>query len=269
MNDQSAATSPEADDVLNVANLTIRNRLILGTGGAPSHRVITDTVGVSGSEIVTVAIRRFDPNNKRASIFADLKELAVHILPNTAGCYSAKEAVLTAELAREALNTDLVKVEVISDDLTLLPDPIELTLATEELVSRGFQVFAYTNDDPVLADHLVKLGVAAVMPLGSPIGSGLGILNPHNISIIVERSTCPVVLDAGIGCASDAAFAMELGCDAVLVASAITRAQVPPLMAGAIAKAVQAGHESYRAGRIPKRRFALASTENDGRPFVD
>lgn len=269
MNDHLATASPEVSDVLNIANLTLHNRLILGTGGAPSHRVIIETVGVSGSEMVTVAIRRFDPTNKRASIFEELKKLKVHILPNTAGCYSAKEAILTAELAREALGTDLVKVEVISDDLTLLPDPIELTLATEQLISRGFQVFAYTNDDPVLADHLVKLGVAAVMPLGSPIGSGLGILNPHNISIIVERSTCPVVLDAGIGCASDAALAMELGCDAVLAASAVTRAQTPSLMASAIAKAVHAGRESYLAGRIPKRRFAQASTDNEGRPFVD
>ncbi len=267
MMDSLDTLSIGTDDPLKIADLSLGNRLILGTGGAPSHRVISDSVRASRSEMVTVAIRRFDPTNQRVSIFEELKELAVHILPNTAGCYSAKEAVLTAQLAREALHTNLIKVEVISDDQTLLPDPIELVLAVEELISKEFRVFAYTNDDPVLADHLVKLGVAAVMPLGSPIGSGLGILNPHNISIIVERATCPVVLDAGIGCASDAALAMELGCDAVLAASAITRAKMPALMASSIAKAVQAGRESYRAGRIPKRRFAMASTQNEGRPF--
>jgi thiazole synthase len=256
------------EDALKIGPLTLSNRLILGTGGAPSHRVISETIRASGAEMVTVAIRRFDPTLRDGSIFEELAKLSVHVLPNTAGCFGARDAVLTAELGREALQTDLVKVEVISDQDTLLPDPLELARATEELVKRGFYVFAYTNDDPALASHLANLGATAVMPLGSPIGSGLGILNPHNIELIAERIECPVVLDAGIGCASDAAFAMELGCDAVLAASAITRAKVPKSMAKSISMAVRAGRLSYLSGRIPRRRLAQASTTDEGKPFT-
>jgi thiazole synthase len=192
----------------------------------------------------------------------------VRLLPNTAGCRTAREAVTTAQLARDALGTDWVKLEVVADEDTLLPDPVELLHAAEKLVADGFHVFAYTNDDPVLARRLQRAGCAAVMPLGAPIGSGLGILNPHNIELIVAEATVPVVLDAGIGTASDAALAMELGCDAVLLASAVTRAQQPAMMAAAMAAAVDAGRLAYRAGRIPRRRHAHASSPTTGMPVL-
>jgi thiazole synthase len=188
----------------------------------------------------------------------------VRVLPNTAGCRTAREALLTARLGREALETDWVKLEVVADDETLLPDPAELLDATEKLVADGFTVLAYTNDDPILARRLQQLGCAAVMPLGAPIGTGLGILNPHNIELIVAEATVPVVLDAGVGTASDAALAMELGCDAVLLASAVTRAQDPAMMAAAMAAAVTAGRLAYRAGRIPRRVHARASSPTRG-----
>jgi len=184
----------------------------------------------------------------------------IRVLPNTAGCYTAGEAILTARMAREALGTNWVKLEIVADDYTLLPDPIELLDATVKLVADGFVVLPYTNDDPVLARRLEQAGAAAVMPLGSPIGSGLGIRNPHNISLIVEAAGVPVVLDAGIGTASDAALAMELGCDAVLIASAVTRARSPRLMATAMRHAVEAGRMAYQAGRIPRRHYAKASS---------
>ena len=189
-----------------------------------------------------------------------LTTLKIQVLPNTAGCHTAREAVRTARMAREALETDWVKLEVVADDRTLLPDPVELLDAAEQLVDEGFVVLPYTNDDPVVAARLQSIGCAAVMPLGSPIGTGLGIRNPHNIAMIVEQSSVPVVLDAGIGTASDAALAMELGCDAVLVASAVTRAQQPAVMAAAMARAVEAGRLARRAGRIPRRWHAEASS---------
>jgi thiazole synthase len=188
----------------------------------------------------------------------------VRVLPNTAGCRTAREALLTAQLGREALETDWVKLEVVADDETLLPDPAELLDATERLVGDGFTVLVYTNDDPILARRLQQLGCAAVMPLGAPIGSGLGILNPHNIELIVAEATVPVVLDAGIGTASDAALALELGCDAVLLASAVTRAQDPAMMAAAMAAAVTAGRLAHRSGRIPRRVHARASSPTRG-----
>jgi thiazole synthase len=194
------------------------------------------------------------------SVLDVVRRLGLRVLPNTAGCRTAAEAVMTARLAREALGTDWVKLEVVADDRTLLPDPVELLDAAEQLVDDGFVVLPYTNDDPVVAARLQSIGCAAVMPLGSPIGTGLGIRNPHNIAMIVEQSTVPVVLDAGIGTASDAALAMELGCDAVLVASAVTRAQQPAVMAAAMARAVEAGRLARRAGRIPLRWHAEASS---------
>jgi thiazole synthase len=197
-----------------------------------------------------------------------LRKHHVRVLPNTAGCRTAREAVLTAQLAREALETDWVKLEVVADDDTLLPDAPELLDAAERLVADDFQVFAYTNDDPVLARRLQRAGCVAVMPLGAPIGSGLGILNPHNIELIVAEAMVPVVLDAGIGTASDAALAMELGCDAVLLASAVTRAQEPAMMAAAMAAAVNAGRLAYRAGRIERRRHARASSPTTGMPVL-
>jgi thiazole synthase len=188
----------------------------------------------------------------------------VRVLPNTAGCRTAFEAVRTAQLAREALETDWVKLEVIADERTLLPEPIELLDAAEQLVGLGFTVLPYTNDDPVLARRLQRIGCAAVMPLGSPIGSGLGIQNPHNIELIVSEAEVPVILDAGVGTASDAALAMELGCEGVLLASSVTRAQDPALMAEAMAAAVRAGRLARLAGRIPRRHHAQASSPLEG-----
>ncbi|HEY5051749.1 MAG TPA: thiazole synthase [Acidothermaceae bacterium] len=247
------------DDPFVLAGETFTSRLIMGTGGIPSLDVLEAALEASGTEITTVAMRRVDPT-AHGSILDVLARRGVRVLPNTAGCYTAADAVLTAQLGREALGTDWVKLEVIADEHTLLPDPIELLNAAETLVSEGFLVLPYTNDDPVLARRLEQAGCVAVMPLGSPIGSGLGIRNPHNIELIVERAGVPVVLDAGIGTASDAALAMELGCDAVLIASAVTRAQRPALMADAMRKAVEAGRLARLAGRIPVRRYAKASS---------
>jgi thiazole synthase len=247
------------DDPFVLAGETFTSRLIMGTGGIPSLDVLEAALEASGTEITTVAMRRVEPA-ARGSILDVLARRGVRVLPNTAGCYTAADAVLTAQLGREALATNWVKLEVIADEHTLLPDPIELLSAAETLVSEGFLVLPYTNDDPVLARRLEQVGCVAVMPLGSPIGSGLGIRNPHNIELIVERAGVPVVLDAGIGTASDAALAMELGCDAVLLASAVTRAQRPALMADAMRRAVEAGRLARLAGRIPVRRYAKASS---------
>jgi thiazole synthase len=220
---------------------------------------------MSGSTIATVAVRRVD-QNVGGSIYDLLRDLDFSLLPNTAGCYSAKEAVKVAELAREAFETNAIKLEVIGDDLTLLPDTTESLRAAEELVSKGFEVWAYTSDDLIVAQRLEQVGCVAVMPLGSPIGSGLGIRNPHAIAMIAERLSVPVLLDAGIGTASDAALAMELGCDAVLAASAINRALDPVSMASAIAAGVNAGYLARQAGRIPARSSAEASSPTLGFP---
>ncbi len=254
-----------ADDRLTIAGEAVGSRLIIGTGGASSLASIRDAVVSSGSELATVAMRRVDSATK-GSLLELLRALGVRLLPNTAGCYTAREAVLTAHLAREALGTDWVKLEVIGDEHTLLPDAVELLEGAESLVGEGFAVLAYTNDDPVLARRLEQAGCAAVMPLGSPIGSGLGIRNPDNIAIVAEELSVPVILDAGVGTASDAALAMELGCDAVMVASAITRARSPATMAAAMAHAVTAGRMASLSGRIPRRRHPRASSPDDGMP---
>ncbi|WP_026411656.1 thiazole synthase [Actinomadura oligospora] len=253
----------EGHDPLVIAGEEFGSRLIMGTGGAPSMSVLGEALAASGTELTTVAMRRVDPSS-RGSVLDVLREHGIRVLPNTAGCFTAGEAVLTAKLAREALGTNWVKLEVIADEHTLLPDPIELVDAAEQLVDDGFVVLPYTSDDPVLARRLEQVGCAAVMPLGSPIGSGLGIRNPHNIELIVERATVPVVLDAGLGTASDAALAMELGCDAVLLATAVTRAQHPARMAAAMRHAVEAGRLARLAGRIPMRRYAQASSPFEG-----
>jgi thiazole synthase len=219
----------------------------------------------SGAEIVTLALRRIDPDAK-GSVLDVVDRLDLAVLPNTAGCYTARDAVRTAQLAREAFETDWIKLEVIGDDRTLFPDAVELLDAAETLVGEGFTVLPYTNDDPILARRLEQAGCAAVMPLGSPIGSGAGIRNPYNIAIIAERAEVPVVLDAGIGTASDAALAMELGCDAVMAASSIFGAEDPEAMAAALRAAVEAGHAARRAGRIPRRTHAEASTPEEGLP---
>ena len=235
------------------------SRLIMGTGGVPSLSILREALIASGTQITTIAMRRVNPTTS-GSIFDLLKELNIAPLPNTAGCYTAGEAILTAHLAREALATNWIKLEVIADDFTLMPDPIETITAATRLVTEGFVVLAYTNDDPVLASKLEAIGCAAVMPLGAPIGSGLGIRNPHNIQLMRERIAAPIILDAGIGTASDATLAMELGCDGVLLASAVTRAAQPKLMAEAMKYAVLAGRRAYLAGRIPKRWHANASS---------
>jgi thiazole synthase len=259
------ATASAGEDTLTIAGRTLRSRLLLGTGGFPSLALMAAAIKASGSELVTVALRRVDPS-ARGSLIDVLTDAGVELLPNTAGCYTARDAFLTAKLAREAFATDWIKLEVIGDEDTLLPDATELLRAAEELVDDGFVVLPYTTDDPILARRLVDIGCAAVMPLGSPIGSGMGIRNPYNISLIREAVEVPVVLDAGIGTASDAALAMELGCDAVMAASAIARAQDPVRMARAMRHAVEAGRLARTAGRIPRRLYATASTPDEGLP---
>ncbi|MDT9684586.1 thiazole synthase [Streptomyces sp. TRM76323] len=257
-----------ADDRLTIAGTSFDSRLIMGTGGAPSLDVLERALVASGTQLTTVAMRRIDPT-VHGSVLSVLDRLGIRVLPNTAGCFTAGEAVLTARLAREALGTDWVKLEVVADERTLLPDPVELLDAAETLVDDGFTVLPYTNDDPILARRLEEAGCAAIMPLGSPIGSGLGIRNPHNFQLIVEHARVPVILDAGAGTASDAALAMELGCAAVMLASAVTRAQEPVLMAEAMRHAVEAGRLAHRAGRIPRRHFAHASSPVEGRAVLD
>jgi thiazole synthase len=241
------------------------SRLIVGTGGFRSLEQMEQALIASGTEIVTVALRRVDPE-AHGSVLDVIRRLELFALPNTAGCYTARDAVRTARLAREAFETDWVKLEVIGDDRTLFPDAVELVDAAETLVDEGFTVLPYTNDDPILARRLEEAGCAAVMPLGSPIGSGMGIRNAYNIQIIAERASVPVVLDAGIGTASDAALAMELGCDAVLLASSVSRAEDPAGMAAAMRAAVEAGWAARQAGRIPRRLHAEASTPVEGTP---
>lgn len=244
---------------LSIAGREFGSRLILGTGGAANLAVLEAALIAAETELTTVAMRRVDAEGG-TGVLELLARIGITPLPNTAGCRGAAEAVMTAQLAREALQTDWVKLEVIADERTLLPDAVELVRAAEQLVDDGFVVLPYTNDDPVLARRLEATGCAAVMPLGSPIGTGLGIANAHNIEMIVEQSTVPVILDAGIGTASDAALAMELGCDAVLLASAVTRAADPAVMAAAMAAAVKGGYLARQAGRIPKRFWARASS---------
>jgi thiazole synthase len=246
-----------------IAGRPLESRLILGTGGFRNLQVMAEAARESGAELATVAMRRVDPS-AHGSIVEVLEEAGLEVLPNTAGCFTARDAVLTARLAREAFETTWVKLEVIGDDRTLLPDAPALLEAAEELVDDGFTVLPYTNDDPILARRLEDVGCAAVMPLGSPIGSGMGLLNPYNLRLIRERARVPVILDAGVGTASDAALAMELGCDAVLCASAVSRAEDPPAMARALRLAVEAGRLAHRAGRIPRRLYAQASTPEEG-----
>jgi thiazole synthase len=260
-----AAIQGGAAEGFELGGRTWGSRLILGTGGFRSLEAMEEALVASGTEIVTVALRRVDPEAE-GSVLDVIRRLELFALPNTAGCYTARDAVRTAKLAREAFETDWVKLEVIGDDRTLLPDAVELVDAAETLVDDGFTVLPYTNDDPILARRLEEAGCAAVMPLGSPIGSGMGIRNPYNVSIIAERSGVPVILDAGVGTASDAALAMELGCDGVLLASSVSRAEDPAGMAAAMRAAVEAGWAARQAGRIPRRLHAEASTPVEGLP---
>jgi thiazole synthase len=260
-----ALAQEEAADPLVLGGETFRSRLLLGTGGVPSLEALEAAVRASGTQLVTVALRRVEAS-ATGSMMQVLDRAGVRLLPNTAGCRTAREAVRTARLAREAFGTSWVKLEVIGDERTLLPDAVELLDAAEQLVADGFTVLPYTTDDPVLGRRLADVGCAAVMPLGSPIGSGLGIRNPHSIALLRDAVEVPVVLDAGVGTASDAALAMELGCDAVLLASAVTRARDPERMALAMRQAVEGGRLARLAGRIPRRWHAEASTSFEGLP---
>lgn len=252
-------------DQWTVGGMTLRSRLIVGTARYPSVAVMLAALEASGTELVTVALRRVAPGTGEENLYELLTRRGFRILPNTAGCYTATDAILTAHLAREALGTSLIKLEVIADDETLLPDIPQLLEATRALVQEGFTVLPYTNDDPVTAQRLQDLGAAAVMPLAAPIGSGLGIRNPHNIALIRSRVQVPVIVDAGVGTASDVAIAFELGCDGVLLNSAIARAQDPVRMARAIRHAALAGREAFLAGRMPRKFLAEPTSPLAGR----
>jgi thiazole synthase len=248
---------------LQIAGRVFQSRVIFGTGGFTNLHVMEQALRASGAEMVTVAMRRVDPR-AGGSILDVIDAAGCDVLPNTAGCYTAADAVFTARMAREALGTDWIKLEVIGDDRTLLPDGPELLAAAHQLVDEGFVVLPYCNDDPILTRRLEQAGCSAVMPLGSPIGSGAGIRNPYNIAIIVENASVPVILDAGIGTASDATMAMELGCDGVLVASSMSRAKDPVAMATAMRLAVESGRLAREAGRIPRKLYAEASSQFAG-----
>jgi thiazole synthase len=250
---------------MTIAGKTFGSRLMIGSSRYPNQQVMLDAIEASGAEIVTVAVRRVAKESGGEGLY-DVLGGRYHLLPNTAGCFTARDAVLTAQLAREALETDWVQIEVNGDEDTLFRDAVELLKAAEDLVRDKFIVLPYCNDDPITCRKLEDIGCAAVMPLAAPIGSGLGIRNPHNIELIRASVAVPVVLDAGIGTASDAALAMELGCDAVLLASAVTRAHDPERMAVAMRQAVSAGRLAARAGRIPRRWHATASTQVEGMP---
>lgn len=251
-------------ETLKFGGREFHSRLIVGTGKYPDYHTMQKALEASGAEIVTVAVRRVNLDRTQESLldYIDLKRHT--LLPNTAGCYTAEEAVKYARLAREVGMSEMVKLEVIGDQRTLFPDNEELLHATRTLVKEGFTVLPYTNDDPVMAKKLQDAGAAAVMPLGAPIGSGLGIRNPHNILIILQSVQVPVIVDAGVGTASDAAIAMELGCDGVLMNTGIAGAKDPVMMAEAMRKAVEAGRQAYLAGRIPKKLYATASTTMEG-----
>jgi thiazole synthase len=253
------------DQPLKIGKYEFRSRLIVGTGKYPTLDIMRAAHAASGTEMVTVAIRRIhldDPSGKTLIDYIDREHLT--ILPNTAGCFSAKDAVLTAHLAREALNTDLIKLEVIGDEKTLYPDTRETLIAAEQLVRDGFTVLPYIADDPTACKHLQEIGCAAVMPLAAPIGSGLGVCNPYSIAIIKEQARVPVIVDAGVGTASDAAIAMELGVDALLMNTGIAAAKDPVLMAEAMKAAVEAGRKAFLAGRMERRLYANASSPMGG-----
>lgn len=252
-----------ASDKLNIAGRDFGSRLIVGTSRYPNQQVMLDALEASGTEMVTVSIRRVSVAGGGETLY-DLLGGRYHLLPNTAGCYTARDAVLTAQLAREALGTNWVKLEVIGDEETLFPDVEQLLPAAEELVKDGFVVLPYCNDDPVTCRKLEDLGCAAIMPLGAPIGSGMGIRNPYNLRIIRETCGLPIIVDAGVGTASDTALAFELGCDGILMNSAVAQAKDPVKMAGAMKRAAEAGRMAFEAGRIPRRLYAKASTTFEG-----
>jgi thiazole synthase len=262
--------SRPAADPLIIAGVEYQSRLLVGTGKYKDLEETRTATEASGAEIVTVAIRRTNIGQRpgEPNLLDVISPERYTLLPNTAGCYTADDAVRTCRLARELLDGhELVKLEVLGDEKTLFPDILETIKATEILVREGFQIMVYTNDDPIIAKRFEDMGCIAVMPLAAPIGSGLGIRNPYNILTIVENATVPILVDAGVGTASDAAIAMELGCDGVLMNTAIAGANDPVLMAAAMKKAIEAGREAFRAGRIPRKRFASASSPIDGTFF--
>ena len=264
------AVTGRADGPLIVAGVSYASRLLVGTGKYKDFEQTRDAIEASGAEIVTVAIRRTNIGQKTGepNLLDFLPPDRYTLLPNTAGCFDAKSAVRTCRLARELLDGhDLVKLEVLGDEKTLFPHVTDTLVAAEELIRDGFKVMVYTNDDPIIAKRLEDMGCVAVMPLAAPIGSGLGIRNPYNILTIVENASVPIIVDAGVGTASDAAIAMELGCDGVLMNTAIAQAKDPVLMASAMKKAIEAGREAFLAGRMPRKRFASASSPIDGTIF--
>ncbi len=259
--------NPLVDDTFEISGVTYRSRLLVGTGKYADLEQTRAAIEASGAEIVTVAIRRTNigQNTDEPNLLDVIRPDQYTILPNTAGCYDVESAVRTCHMARELLDGhDLVKLEVLGDEKTLYPAMPETLEAAEILIRDGFKVMVYTNDDPIMAKRLEAMGCVAVMPLAAPIGSGLGIRNPYNIRTIVENAQVPILVDAGVGTASDAAIAMELGCDGVLMNTAIAEAKNPILMASAMRKGVEAGREAYRAGRMPKRRYASASSPLEG-----
>jgi len=254
----------KAKDTLVIAGREFNSRLMVGTGKYASFQQTAEALEASGAEIITVAVRRVNLDRSKESLLDYIDPQKYTLLPNTAGCYSAEDAIRTCRLAREAGMSDFVKLEVLGDEKTLFPDNEELLKAAKVLVAEGFTVLPYCSDDVIVCKKLQDIGCAAVMPLGAPIGSGLGIRNPYNIRIILENITIPVIIDAGVGSASDAAVAMELGCDAILMNTAIAGAQNPVSMARAMKLAVEAGRLSYKAGRIPRKLYANASSPLDG-----
>jgi thiazole synthase len=252
-----------ADKEFTIAGKKCSSRFLIGTSRYPNQQVMMDAIEVSGAEIVTVAVRRVSQDSGGEGLY-DLLGDRFHLLPNTAGCFTAQDAVLTAELAREALETNWVKLEVIGDDETLFPDVEQLLRASEELVTKGFVVLPYCNDDPITCKKLEDIGCAAIMPLAAPIGSGMGIRNPYNLRIIREQCSLPIIVDAGVGTASDAAMALELGCDGILLNTAVAGARDPVKMAKAMRLGIEAGRYAFEAGRIPRRLYAKASTPTDG-----
>ena len=259
-----------ADKPLDIAGKTYQSRLIIGSGKYKDFQENLAALETSGAEIITVAIRRVNlgQNSDEPSLLEVISPETYTILPNTAGCYTAEDAVRTCQMARELLDGHkLVKLEVLGDQKTLYPNVTETLLAAETLVQDGFDVMVYTSDDPLIAKRLEEVGCIAVMPLGAPIGSGLGIRNPHNIRLILENASVPIIVDAGVGTASDASIAMELGCDGVLMNTAIAEAKQPVLMASAMLKAVESGREAFLAGRMPRRLYASASSPIDGTFF--
>lgn len=251
-------------DTLKIGKMVFTSRLMVGTGKYPTDGIMKQSLEASGAEVVTVAVRRVNLDRKSESMLDHIDTRRYTLLPNTAGCYTAGDAIRTARLAREALDTDFVKLEVLGDEKTLFPDNEALLEAARVLVKEGFTVLPYTNDDPIMARKLEGIGCAAVMPLAAPIGSGLGIRNPHNIRIILDTIKVPVIVDAGVGTASDAAIAMELGCDGVLMNTGIAGAKDPVAMARAMRLAIEAGRLAFMAGRIPKRAYATASSPLEG-----